>query len=54
MMVKIRKKPEKPTLSAIPSEYSAMIEANFPASPVKTYQIPNKKPNILAGANLLT
>ncbi len=53
-MVKIKKNPDKPILSAIPSEYSAIIDANLPDKPVNTYQIPNKKPNIRAGANLLT
>ena len=53
-MVKIKKNPEKPDSFAILSEYSAIIDANFPDKPIKRYQIPNIKPNILAGANLLT
>ena len=53
-IVKIKKNPENPTLSAILSEYSAMIEASFPDNPMNKYQIPKMNPSILAGANLLT
>lgn len=52
--VKIKKNPESPVLSEIPSICSAIVAANFPDSPVKTYQIPNKKASILPGASLLT
>ena len=54
IMVKIKKKPDIPVFAEIPSICSANVAANLPANPVNTYQIPNKKANILAGASLLT
>ena len=54
IIVKIKKKPTNPVLLEILSICSAITAANFPDNPVKTYQIPNKNANILAGANLLT